>query len=155
MKKKQLCQRVLKNFEASTSWIVRKLGDKIRRNPGIPIDMLENELRTKYQMEVHRHRLYRAKQAALGSLKEDHARCYGMMRQSINLWDHNEAMTAIKKLDVKAFQWFSDIDTKVWCAHAWDIEVKCDHATNNLSEAFNSWIGKLRNQPVLTLLENL
>ncbi|KAK3226071.1 hypothetical protein Dsin_005933 [Dipteronia sinensis] len=91
----------------------------IRRNPCIPIDVLENELRTKYQVEVHMHRLYRAKQAALGSLKEDHARCY------------------------------------VWCAHAWDIEVKCDHATNNLSEAFNSWIGKLRNQHVLTLLENL
>ncbi|KAK1550055.1 hypothetical protein Q3G72_012922 [Acer saccharum] len=48
-----------------------------------------------------------------------------------------------------------DIDSKVWCAHTWDTEVKCDHATNNLSEAFNSWIGKLRNQPVLTLLENL
>ncbi|KAK3231536.1 hypothetical protein Dsin_003417 [Dipteronia sinensis] len=75
--KEHLCQKVLQNFEASTSWIIRKLGDMIRRNPGILIDVLEDELRTKYQVEVHKHKFYSAKQATLGSLKEDHARCYG------------------------------------------------------------------------------
>ena len=31
--------------------------------------------------------------------------------------------------------------------------VKCDYITNNISETFNSWIGEVRYQPVLDLLD--
>nr|XP_027103008.1 uncharacterized protein LOC113724288 [Coffea arabica] len=34
-------------------------------------------------------------------------------------------------------------------------EMKCDHVTNNFTESFNAWIGDLRGQPILTLVEGL
>jgi hypothetical protein len=32
---------------------------------------------------------------------------------------------------------------------------KCDYITNNISEAFNFWVGELRYQPVLDLLDSI
>ncbi|KAK4837336.1 hypothetical protein QYF36_004678 [Acer negundo] len=46
-------------------------------------------------------------------IEEDVVESSGDNDGSTNRWDHNEAIAAIKKLDVKAFQWFSDIDTKL------------------------------------------
>lgn len=32
---------------------------------------------------------------------------------------------------------------------------KCNYLTNNMSETFNSWVGELRYQPVLELLDGI
>ena len=33
--------------------------------------------------------------------------------------------------------------------------MKCDHVTNNFTESFNAWIGKLKEKPILTLVDGL
>ena len=42
---------------------------------------------------------------------------------------------------------------KVWSRSKFGTIAKCDYITNNISEAFNSWIRKIRFQPVLELLD--
>ncbi|KAL5824996.1 hypothetical protein ACOSQ3_021059 [Xanthoceras sorbifolium] len=45
--------------------------------------------------------------------------------------------------------------TKYWCMHAFDKHVKSRHTTNNIIEAFNSWVDKCRSIPALLLLDNI
>ncbi|CAH1441568.1 unnamed protein product [Lactuca virosa] len=43
--------------------------------------------------------------------------------------------------------------TQIWSRRKFGTSSKCDYITNNISESFNSWIGVLRYQPVLDLLD--
>ncbi|PWA76685.1 transposase, MuDR, MULE transposase domain protein [Artemisia annua] len=44
---------------------------------------------------------------------------------------------------------------KIWSRSKFGTIAKCDYMTNNISEAFNSWIGACRYQPVLDLLDDV
>ncbi|KAL0356419.1 UNVERIFIED_CONTAM: hypothetical protein Sradi_4088800 [Sesamum radiatum] len=39
--------------------------------------------------------------------------------------------------------------------HAFPIDLKNDHVTNNIAESFNAWIGEFRGKPIMTLLEGV
>lgn len=40
-----------------------------------------------------------------------------------------------------------------WARHKFDEHVKIDHVTNNMTESFNAYVVKVREKPILTLLE--
>ena len=75
--------------------------------------------------------------------------------KSPNQWDWNEAMGEIKKENILAYNWLMEKPLHLWTRHAFDVDVKSDHVTNNMTESFNQWIGTVRGKPVLTLLENI
>ncbi|XP_027118659.1 uncharacterized protein [Coffea arabica] len=66
-----------------------------------------------------------------------------------------EAMQRIKDMNIEAWRFLSKIPVSAWARHAFSTDMKCDHVTNNFTESFNAWIGDLRCQPILTLVEGL
>ncbi|XP_027156653.1 uncharacterized protein LOC113757707 [Coffea eugenioides] len=67
----------------------------------------------------------------------------------------NETMQRIKNMNIEVWRYLSKILVSAWARHAFSTEIKCDHVTNNFTEFFNTWIGDLRGQPILTLVEGL
>ncbi|KAL3527399.1 hypothetical protein ACH5RR_012055 [Cinchona calisaya] len=66
-----------------------------------------------------------------------------------------EAMTQMKVLKPKAHDWLCKIPFEMWARHSFLADLKNNHITNNLAESFNSWVGKFRGKPILTLMESL
>ena len=64
-------------------------------------------------------------------------------------------MGEIKKENIHAYNWLMEKPLHLWARHAFDVDVKSDHVTNNMAESFNQWLGTVRGKPVLTLLENI
>nr|XP_043619629.1 uncharacterized protein LOC122591424 [Erigeron canadensis] len=81
-----------------------------------------------------------------------------------NLWgaaltyhssEHDRFMKQIVGLRENAITYLTQNHNKIWSRSKFGTISKCDYITNNISEAFNSWIGKLRYKPVLDLLDSI
>ncbi|CAI9109011.1 OLC1v1008740C1 [Oldenlandia corymbosa var. corymbosa] len=66
--------------------------------------------------------------------------------------EFKRAMTNIQSINPAAYKWLDDIGNIVWARHAFSETLNCDHVTNNISESFNSWLGDLREMPILTMV---
>ncbi|KAL3524084.1 hypothetical protein ACH5RR_016918 [Cinchona calisaya] len=64
-------------------------------------------------------------------------------------------MERIKDLNIEALKWLCKIPKNTWARYAFNIEVKCDHVTNNFTESFNAWVGEFRGKPIMTLAEGI
>ncbi|KAK4419818.1 hypothetical protein Salat_2394700 [Sesamum alatum] len=65
-------------------------------------------------------------------------------------------MEEIKVTDVAAYKWLTETCNEPpssWSRHGFDVAVKVDHVTNNMTESFNAFLGKMRQRPVIQLLE--
>ncbi|GJS87131.1 hypothetical protein Tco_0769767 [Tanacetum coccineum] len=60
---------------------------------------------------------------------------------------------AISEVYPNAIRYLNDNHKKIWSVSKFGTISKCDYITNNISESFNSWIGELRYQPVINLLD--
>ncbi|KAF7113214.1 hypothetical protein RHSIM_RhsimUnG0149100 [Rhododendron simsii] len=67
----------------------------------------------------------------------------------------NGAMAAIKELNTEAHGYLVKLPVSSWARHAFDDRVRSDHITNNGAESFNNWLGNLRGNPILTMLEGI
>ncbi|KAG8371337.1 hypothetical protein BUALT_Bualt13G0077200 [Buddleja alternifolia] len=75
--------------------------------------------------------------------------------RATNITDFKMIMDEIKSVNEEASQWLLRDDPKHWSLHAFDIHVKADHVTNSMTESFNGWICKIRQLPLLSLMEAL
>ncbi|TXG58873.1 hypothetical protein EZV62_016702 [Acer yangbiense] len=73
--------------------------------------------------------------------------------RSSNVFDFKEAMDEIGGINPAAKSWLQEIEPKHWSRHAYDQTIRCDHVTNNMTEAFNSMLGTHRASSYLELLE--
>ncbi|KAK3211560.1 hypothetical protein Dsin_016266 [Dipteronia sinensis] len=73
--------------------------------------------------------------------------------RSTNLFDFNDALDSIGEVDPRGKEWLQKIDPQYWSRFAYDKYIRCDHVTNNMTEAFNSMLGSQRAQTYLQLLE--
>ncbi|KAK4842104.1 hypothetical protein QYF36_015773 [Acer negundo] len=64
-------------------------------------------------------------------------------------------MDAIKATSEAAYLYLTRIPLESWTVHKFDNICKTDHITNNVVEAFNSWLNKFRTLPMLTLMERV
>lgn len=64
-------------------------------------------------------------------------------------------MDEMKEKFEDAYDWMMETPPVHWAIHLFNESVKSDHVSNNMTECFNSWLGRHRSQPVLTLLENV
>ncbi|KAL5774309.1 hypothetical protein ACOSP7_011866 [Xanthoceras sorbifolium] len=75
--------------------------------------------------------------------------------RSSNLADFNDAMKAIKETSAQAAEYLMRIPLHYWSVHQFDHQTTSDHNTNNVVEAFNSWMIPHRAQPLMTMMENV
>ncbi|GAB4860718.1 hypothetical protein Ancab_035881 [Ancistrocladus abbreviatus] len=66
-----------------------------------------------------------------------------------------QAMPAIRKMNPNLCHELMDIPLHLWARHKFDPTMKNDAVTSNFVEAFNSKLEKLRDKPILTMLEDL
>nr|XP_043627818.1 uncharacterized protein LOC122599378 [Erigeron canadensis] len=64
-------------------------------------------------------------------------------------------MKQIASVRENAITYLNQNHNKIWSRSKFGISCKCDYITNNISEAFNSWIGEFRYQPILDLLDSI
>ena len=69
------------------------------------------------------------------------------------MFDFKEAMDEIGDINSAAKSWLQETEPKHWSRYAYDQTIKCDHVTNNMTEAFNSMIVTHRASSYLDLLE--
>ncbi|KAL5784377.1 hypothetical protein ACOSQ2_006769 [Xanthoceras sorbifolium] len=78
---------------------------------------------------------------------------FWMCSRSSNLFEFNDAMAEIGRVNIDARTWLDKINPIHWSRHAFDQSIKCDHVTNNMTESFNSMLGDHRAKTFLQLLE--
>ncbi|KAK2661803.1 hypothetical protein Ddye_000377 [Dipteronia dyeriana] len=71
----------------------------------------------------------------------------------INLFNFNNALDSIGKVDYKEKKWLQKIAPHYWSKLAYDQYIRCDHVTKNMIEAFNNMLGTHRAYTYLQLLE--
>nr|XP_027096179.1 uncharacterized protein LOC113716076 [Coffea arabica] len=82
-------------------------------------------------------------------------RFFWQAAKSYDLIGHNEAMEKIKNINIDAWRYLANIPKCNWARHAFSVEIKCDHVTNNFTESFNAWVGELRGKNILALADGL
>lgn len=68
-----------------------------------------------------------------------------------------KGMEKLRKLSNEAADWLLDTERpkSMWARHTIDPECKSDHVTNNVTEAFNSWLGNDRKKTILSMIESI
>lgn len=64
-------------------------------------------------------------------------------------------MAKIKLVDKAAYEWLMTKEPKHWVKAYFPTFSTCDKSTNNYSEAFNKYILKARDKPIISLLETI
>ncbi|KAK1551854.1 hypothetical protein Q3G72_005991 [Acer saccharum] len=86
--------------------------------------------------------------------KGDHfKKLFWKASRSSNVFDFIETLDEINAINPDAKSWLQEIEPKHWSRHAYDQVIRCDHVTNNMTEAFNSMLGTHRASSCLDLLE--
>ncbi|TXG52551.1 hypothetical protein EZV62_021720 [Acer yangbiense] len=84
---------------------------------------------------------------------DNYKKMFWMASRSSNLFHFNAALDSIGEVDIRAKEWLKKIDPHYWSRFAYDQYIRCDHVTNNMTEAFNKMLGTHRAQTYLQLLE--
>ncbi|XP_057444251.1 uncharacterized protein LOC130736432 [Lotus japonicus] len=74
-----------------------------------------------------------------------------------NEFIYEKAMDRLRKLNIEAANWLLDPERpkSMWARHTIDPDCKSDHVTNNIWEAFNSWLGDDRKKTILSMIESI
>ncbi|KAI8558838.1 hypothetical protein RHMOL_Rhmol04G0127500 [Rhododendron molle] len=69
--------------------------------------------------------------------------------------EFRQKMMEVTAVDVKAHEWLLKEPPKYWARCFYSPRAKTNRMVNNLSESFNNSIKKVRDQPILTMMEGL
>jgi hypothetical protein len=91
LRPKHYCTRVYKSSLVNSRWISDKLFDKFKIQPDMPLEVIQDEVKRKWNVEVTRSQMYRGRRRAgkqiFGNLGEQHDR----------LWDYCETLRQTNK----------------------------------------------------------
>ncbi|KAK7255963.1 hypothetical protein RIF29_29398 [Crotalaria pallida] len=178
------CIRTSKNSNATSTWIATKLESKLRADPNMSYKSMKQELLDKFGVEPSNvTQLYRARKRGLGKAVKEHfpnakhryccnhllnnfklkfrtlllTTQFWAVAKAYNEFMFNKAMEKVGKVSTEAANWLLDPERpkSMWARHTIDPECKSDHVTNNISEAFNSWVGDDRSKTILSMVESL
>ncbi|XP_076890570.1 uncharacterized protein LOC143541705 [Bidens hawaiensis] len=75
--------------------------------------------------------------------------------RTYRLTEFERLLNEIGEANNDALTYLNENHNRIWSCGKFVTTSKCDYITNNISEAFNSWIGEVRVQPVLNLLDSI
>jgi hypothetical protein len=82
MRPKHTCTRRYKNHLITSTWIADWCMDEFREQPNIPIEVLKQKVKSKWNVDVHKSSLYRSRKLA-------RERIYGKLSEQYHrLWDY-------------------------------------------------------------------
>ncbi|KAI4332319.1 hypothetical protein L6164_017241 [Bauhinia variegata] len=71
------------------------------------------------------------------------------------MWEFNDNMEELKKLNFKAWEYLAGIPPKFWTRAAFRIYLKNWNVTNNMCEQFNNVLVPFKGKPIITMLEEI
>ncbi|KAK2661843.1 hypothetical protein Ddye_000417 [Dipteronia dyeriana] len=156
------CHRVYNNSEAKVKWITSRVESLVKSNPLVGAKVLGDLILERHLcfMSDRQKGLVKALQThfPLASTRSSYP-CHNCKKmfwkasRSSNLFHFNAALDSIGEVDPKAKQWLMKIDPHCWSRFGYDQYIRCDHVTNNMTEAFNNMFGTHRAQTYLQLME--
>lgn len=91
LRPKHSCTRVYKSSIVNSRWILDKLFDKFKIQPNMPLEVIQDEVKRKWNVEVTKSQMYRGRRRAgkqiFGNLGEQYGR----------LWDYYETLRQTNK----------------------------------------------------------
>ncbi|PWA55947.1 hypothetical protein CTI12_AA422390 [Artemisia annua] len=75
--------------------------------------------------------------------------------KTYSIGEHDRLLKELAGFHQDAIAYLDKNHNKLWSRSKFGTKSKCDYMTNNISEAFNSWIGLLHYQPVLDMLDSI
>jgi len=91
LRPKHSCTRVYKSSIVNSRWISHKLFDKFKIQPDMPLEVIQDEVKRRWNVEVTRSQMYRVRRRAgkqiFGNLGEQYGR----------LWDYCETLRQTNK----------------------------------------------------------
>ncbi|TXG66492.1 hypothetical protein EZV62_007767 [Acer yangbiense] len=175
------CHRVYNNSEAKVKWIASRVESLVKSNPTVSAKLLSDLLLERYNIAVDMKKLYNVKQRVMSQLRTYHNNCFRLFlsfqaqkqgflegcRPFIGLDGcHLKGPCGGVLLSAVALDANSGIFPLVVCIcfvqgtnmptldlPTQDQYVRCDHVTNNMTEAFNKMLGTHRAQTYSQLLE--
>ncbi|KAK1560485.1 hypothetical protein Q3G72_027140 [Acer saccharum] len=175
------CHRIYKSQEVRSKWIASKFEVLVKNNPSIQCGVISDLLRDQFNVSVNTQRLYKAKKRALEVLLKEHTKCfshlkgfcarhiyanfstkYSGQKMSKLFWkasktgekhEFKKCLGDISSINPEAMAYLAAIKPCHWSRHAFDNSIKCDHVTNNMTEAFNSMLKDFRASTYLGLME--
>ncbi|XP_062161919.1 uncharacterized protein LOC133868944 [Alnus glutinosa] len=89
LRPKHTCSRVYKSSIVNSRWILDKLYDKFKIQPDMPLQVIQDEVKRKWNVEVSRSQMYRGRKKAGKRLYDCLGEQYG------RLWDYCETLRHI------------------------------------------------------------
>jgi hypothetical protein len=86
---RHICGRKYRNTIVNSTWIAHKLIDKFRVQPNMPLDVIQNEVKDKWRVDVNPSMVYRARRKAKLKLYKK------LKDQYKRLWDYCETLRSI------------------------------------------------------------
>ncbi|TXG63829.1 hypothetical protein EZV62_010823 [Acer yangbiense] len=68
-------------------------------------------------------------------------------------FEFKKFLADIGSINLKAMKYLAEIEPCHWSRHAFDVSIKCESVTNNMTEAFNSMLKDFRPRTYLQLME--
>ena len=73
------CSRIIKNTEATSAWIAKKLAESFKENPTMNLDTMQEKLTKRFGIEASNMQLFRARKRCLDELEGSHANQYVLL----------------------------------------------------------------------------
>ena len=65
------------------------------------------------------------------------------------------SMRELQAISPEAHAWLRVVPTNLWARYTFSSRTKCDILTNNICESFNQYVKEARQEPILTMFENI
>ena len=85
----------------------------------------------------------------------NYRKLFWMAAKSSTRIEFTNIMEKVKNLSDSAYTWLLNCDPHVWSRAFFATNTKCINVENNMSEAFNGFLGEAREKPILNLLHDI
>ncbi|KAK9078304.1 hypothetical protein SSX86_002361 [Deinandra increscens subsp. villosa] len=160
------------NKVASQGWIASVLKDKLKSDGDVSPIVLQKWIMKNYNVDVPYMRVFRGKEQAYNDMYGKWEDSFLQMNEfkeellrrnpgsvveraagTYSITEHEKVLNDIDEACQDVRTYLDENHKSIWSRCKFGIMATYDYMTNNVLEAFNSWIGDARYKPVIDLLD--